>query len=74
MNKYEISILLITICVAGVAFNIKITDLTIFKTFKVKNVNINFKSYLFFKLWKKIFKKKTKKTFACKNEKINYEK
>lgn len=60
MQKYEICILLVTICVTGVAFNIKITDLTILKRFKVKKVDINFKSTNIFTKMKKILKKVTK--------------
>lgn len=60
MQKYEICILLVTICVTGVAFNIKITDLTILRRFKVKKVDINFKSTNIFTKMKKILKKVTK--------------
>ena len=62
MQKYEISILLITLCVTGVAFNIKITDLTVLKTLKVKKLSLQFKSYLIFKSFKKISKKIKKST------------
>ena len=60
MQKYEICILLVTICVTGVAFNIKITDLTILRRFKVKKVDINFKSTNIFIKMKKMLKKVTK--------------
>ena len=60
MQKYEICILLVTICVTGVAFNIKITDLTILRRFKVKRVDINFRSTNIFVKMKKMLKKVTK--------------
>jgi len=60
MQKYELCILLVTICVTGVAFNIKITDLTILKRFKVKKVDINFKSTNIFTKIRKMLKKVTK--------------
>lgn len=60
MERYEICILLVTICVTGVAFNIKITDLTILKKIKVKKVDINFKSTNIFTKMKKVLKKVAK--------------
>ena len=33
-----------TVLVAGVAFKVTITDLTVFEKFRVKKVNINFRS------------------------------
>ena len=60
MQKYELCILLVTICVTGVAFNIKITDLSILKRFKVKKVDINFRSTNIFTKIRKMLKKVTK--------------
>ena len=60
MQKYELCILLVTICVTGVAFNIKITDLTILRRFKVKKVDINFRSANIFMKIKKMLKKVAK--------------
>jgi len=72
MEKYELCILLVTICVTGVAFNIKITDLSILKRFKVKKVDINFKSTNIFtkirKMLKKVAKALTKGLIYMKNK------
>jgi len=44
MKLYEICIIIMTVLVAGVAFKVTITDLTVFEKFRVKKVNINFRS------------------------------
>lgn len=44
MKLYEICIIIATILVAGVACKVRITDLTVFEKFKVKKVDIDFRS------------------------------
>jgi hypothetical protein len=44
MKLYEICIIIMTVLVAGVAFKVTITDLTVFEKFRVKKVDINFRS------------------------------
>ena len=44
MKLYEICIIIATVLIAGVAFKVTITDLTVFEKFKVKKVDIHFRS------------------------------
>jgi len=65
MEKFDLSqitIAIITLCVTGVAFKIKITDLTIFNKIKIKSLDLDFKSNFAFRLFKLFKKSKTKTT------------
>ncbi len=44
MKLYEICVIIATVLVAGVAFKVTITDLTVFELFRVKKVDIDFRS------------------------------
>ena len=44
MKLYEICVIIATVLIAGVAFKVTITDLTVFERFKVKKVYIDFRS------------------------------
>ena len=58
MQKYELCILILTICVTGVAFKIKISDFHFLKNLKAKSIKIEFDSYFFPKLLVKSKKKR----------------